>query len=159
MYLHFDPNLHGELLSAYLDDALEPQQKVHAEDLLANSEAARRYLDELVAVKNLFQQWEPASPDAFFMRRVEARISAEEKASERVYSLGLRLHKFAVAAMLLLTLGGMAFLTHLRQAPDADFDAFLHGFLDQDVEQVAALGDADVSKDLVLNLILTENVR
>ncbi|MBT3606045.1 MAG: hypothetical protein HN521_23500 [Candidatus Latescibacteria bacterium] len=160
MNINYDPDIHGELLSAYLDDALDPAQKTEAENLLANSEEARRHLDALVALQNVFQQWEPAKPDAFFLRRVEAQISESKMPQHRTRSWGMRFHKYAVAAMVLLTLGGMAFLTHLKQNSDhIDVEAFLHGFLDQDVEQVVVLSDADVSNEMVLNLILTENVR
>lgn len=155
----FDPDYDGELFSAYLDGAVSSEERTDVERMLAESVVARRYLDDLKRVQQSFQQWHTAKPDAFFLKRVEARIEAEH-CRDLGQSVSLKLQKFAVAALVLLTLSGMAFLTHLRQDPQqTDLEAFLHGFLDQDVAQVAVLGDADLSEDLVLDLILTENVR
>ncbi|MFT5365130.1 MAG: anti-sigma factor RsiW [Candidatus Latescibacterota bacterium] len=150
----------GELLSAYLDEALDLKRTAEVEALLAESAEARNHLQELVRLQQAFRQWEPVKPDVFFLRRVETLIAGDTQTSHLVQSWSGRISKFAVAAMILLTLGGMAFLTHLRQDPlHTDVEAFLHGFLDQDVAQVVALTESDVSNDAVLDLILTDNVR
>jgi anti-sigma factor RsiW len=155
---HLDSD--GELLSAYLDEALDLKQTAEVEALLAESAEARNHLQELARLQQAFRQWEPVKPDVFFLRRVETLIAGDTQTSHLAYSWSGRISKFAVAAMILLTLGGMAFLTHLRQDPlHNDAEAFLHGFLDQDVAQVVALTESDVSNDAVLDLILTDNVR
>ena len=155
----FDPDYDGELFSAYLDGAVSGEEKADVERMLSESVDARHYLDGLKRVQQSFRQWDPAQPDAFFLKRVEARID-EEYGDLKAQSLSLRIQKFAVAAMVLLTLSGMAFLTHLRQDPlQTDLESFLRGFLDQDVAEVAVMGDADLSQDLILDLVLTENIR
>ena len=157
----FNADLDGELLSAYLDHVLSPKQKSEIELLLAESAEARTYLQGLERVQKAFQNWEPTKPDAFFLRRVEARIAAECTAYDFKESWSMKVQKIAVAALILLTLSGMAWVSHLRQYPNhqADLETFLSGSLDQDVELVVAVKESDVSKEMIWDLILAENVR
>jgi len=157
----FDADLDGELLSAYLDDALSPKQKNEMDRLLAESVEARIYLQGLMRVQKAFQRWEPAKPDAFFLRRVEARIATEAPVYDIKESWSMKLQKMAVAALILLSLSGMALVAHLRQHPTVhvDLETFLSGSLDQGVEQVVAVKESDVSNEMIWDLILAENVR
>lgn len=159
--MKFDPIHDGELLSAYLDNALNLEQKEEAERLLEHSAEARAFYESLSETQALFGDWEPALPDAFFMRRVEARIATQNAIPNLATRRGGALHKFAVAALFLLTVGGMVFVSHLRQPAQGytDIESFLRDGLDQDMEQIVASTDAEVSRDMVLDLVLTDNVR
>ncbi len=157
----FNADLDGELLSAYLDNALSPKQKKEMDMLLAESAEARTYLQGLKCVQKAFQNWSPAEPDAFFLRRIEARIAADGLTHDIKESWSMRLQKCAVAALILLSVGGMFWVSHLRQnhTVQADLETFLSGSLDQDVKQVVAVKESDVSKEMIWDLILTDNVR
>lgn len=157
----FNADLDGELLSAYLDNALSSKQKSEIDILLAESQEARMYLQGLARVQKAFQNWEPTKPDAFFLRRVEARIAADCPVYDFKASWSMKVQKIAVAALILLTLSGMAWVSHLRQNPSgyADLETYLSGSLDQDVEQMVAVKESDVSKEMILDLILAGNVR
>ena len=157
----FNADLDGELLSAYLDNALSSKQKSEIDILLAESQEARVYLQGLARVQKAFQNWEPAMPDAFFLRRVEARIAADCPVHDFKASWSMKMQKMAVAALILLTLSGMAWVSHLRQHANSqtDLETYLSGSLDQDVERVVAVNESDFSKEMIWDLILAENVR
>jgi len=158
--MKFDPIRDGELLSAYLDDALTVEQKEEAEMLLKKSAEAQAFYQDLCETQALFDGWEPAQPDAFFMRRVEARIATQNVIANVPTPRSIFLHRIAVAALMVLTVGGMLFVSHLRQPTGyTDIESFLREGLDQDVEQIVATTESEVSKDMVLNLVLTDNVR
>ena len=69
--------------------------------------------------------------------------------------------KFATAAMLLISIGSLAFLTQRldRNVEPVTLDAFLQGSLDREVREVVSLTEDDFSKDRVLDLVLSDNTR
>ena len=71
------------------------------------------------------------------------------------------LQKFATAAILLISIGSLAFLSHRldRNVEPVTLDAFLQSSLDREVREVASLTEDDFSKDRVLDLVLSDNTR
>lgn len=152
-------DINRELLSAYLDDALTDADRARVDQLLLVSERARRELNELVRVRELFAAWSPPSPDPFFVRRVNRRIAEEvARGNNRWHS---RLQKFATAAMVLISIGSLAFLTQRlnREVEPVTLDSFLQGSLDHEVREVASLTEDDFSKDRVLDLVVSSTAR
>lgn len=152
-------DINRELLSAYLDDALTEADRARVDRLLLISESARRELNELMRVRELFAAWSPPSPDPFFVRRVNRRIVEEvARGNNRWHS---RLQKFATAAMVLISIGSVAFLTQRlnRDVEPVTLDSFLQGSLDHEVREVASLTEDDFSKDRVLDLVVSSTAR
>lgn len=152
-------DINRELLSAYLDDALTEADRARVDRLLLISESARRELSELMRVRELFAAWSPPSPDPFFVRRVNRRIAEEvARGNNRWHS---RLQKFATAAMVLISIGSVAFLTQRlnRDVEPVTLDSFLQGSLDHEVREVASLTEDDFSKDRVLDLVVSSTAR
>ena len=152
-------DINRELLSAYLDDALTEADRARVDRLLLISESARRELNELMRVRELFAAWSPPSPDPFFVRRVNRRIAEEvARGNNRWHS---RLQKFATAAMVLISIGSVAFLTQRlnRDVEPVTLDSFLQGSLDHEVREVASLTEDDFSKDRVLDLVVSSTAR
>ena len=152
-------DINRELLSAYLDDALTEADRARVDRLLLISESARRELSELMRVRELFAAWSPPSPDPFFVRRVNRRIAEEvARGNNRWHS---RLQKFATAAMALISIGSVAFLTQRlnRDVEPVTLDSFLQGSLDHEVREVASLTEDDFSKDRVLDLVVSSTAR
>ena len=148
-----------ELLSAYLDDALTEAERARVETLLSVSDRARRELDEMARVRQVFAAWSPPAPNPFFVRRVEEQVHEEAARQKTRRYWGLQ--KFATAAILLISIGSLAFLTQ-RLNRDVELepvtlDSFLQGSLDRDVREVASLTEDDFSKDRVFDLIFSEN--
>ena len=152
-------DINRELLSAYLDDALTEADRARVDRLLLRSESARRELSELMRVRELFAAWSPPSPDPFFVRRVNRRIVEEvARGNNRWHS---RLQKFATVAMVLISIGSVAFLTQRlnRDVEPVTLDSFLQGSLDHEVREVASLTEDDFSKDRVLDLVVSSTAR
>src|SRR5262245_8966905 len=85
-------NLDGELLSAYLDDELAPEERAHVESRLAADPAAQRLLDELrsvsQAVRDLPKEAHPGDLAATVLRRAErAMLTTEALASSAASSI------------------------------------------------------------------------
>lgn len=148
-------DINRELLSAYLDDALTEAERTSVEKLLRVSDSLRRELTEMVRVRQLFAAWSPPAPDRFFVRRVDIKIQEDVARMKNRWGF----QKFATAAMLLISIGSLAFLTQRldRNIEPVTLDAFLQGSLDREVREVASLTKDDFSKDRVLDLILSDN--
>ncbi len=146
-----------ELLSAYLDDALTKADRARVEMLLRVSDSFRRELAEMVRVRQLFAAWSPPAPDQFFVRRVDIKVQKEMAWIKNRWGL----QKLATAAMLLISIGSLAFLSQRldRNVEPVTLDTFLQGSLDSEVREVASLTEDDFSKDRVLNLVLSDNTR
>jgi anti-sigma factor RsiW len=146
-----------ELLSAYLDDALTKADRARVEMLLRVSDSFRRELAEMVRVRQLFAAWSPPAPDQFFVRRVDIKVQKEMARIKNRWGL----QKLATAAMLLISIGSLAFLSQRldRNVEPVTLDTFLQGSLDSEVREVASLTEDDFSKDRVLNLVLSDNTR
>lgn len=156
----YDPDRDGERLSAYLDDALSDDERADVETLLSISDVARRDLQALKDTQNLFQNWDPVRPDPFFLRRVEARLDAENGVPI-ASRWALFYPKIAMAVLFLMTFGGLAWLSQIKDADEPVFhvEAFDNGVKETDVERVAYMAEVDVSRDVVLDIVLSENVR
>ena len=150
-------DINRELLSAYLDDALTKADRARVEMLLRVSDSFRRELAEMVRVRQLFAAWSPPAPDQFFVRRVDIKVQKEEARIKNRWGL----QKLATAAMLLISIGSLAFLSQRldRNVEPVTLDAFLQGSLDSEVREVASLTEDDFSKDRVLDLVLSDNTR
>ena len=150
-------DINRELLSAYLDDALTEADRTRVEMLLRTSDSLRRELAEMVRVRQLFAAWSPPAPDRFFVRRVDIKIQEEVAKIKPRWGL----QKFATAAILLISIGSLAFLTQRldRNIEPVTLDAFLQSSLDREVREVVSLTEDDFSKDRVLNLVLSDNTR
>lgn len=148
-------DINRELLSAYLDDALTEAERTSVEKLLRVSDSLRRELAEMVRVRQLFAAWSPPAPDRFFVRRVDIKVQEEVARMKNRWGF----QKFATAAMLLISIGSLAFLTQRldRNIEPVTLDAFLQGSLDREVREVASLTKDDFSKDRVLDLILSDS--
>ena len=146
-----------ELLSAYLDDALTKADRARVEMLLRVSDSFGRELAEMVRVRQLFAAWSPPAPDRFFVRRVDIKVQKEMARIKNRWGL----QKLATAAMLLISIGSLAFLSQRldRNVEPVTLDAFLQGSLDSEVREVASLTEDDFSKDRVLDLVLSDNTR
>ncbi len=146
-----------ELLSAYLDDALTKADRARVEMLLRVSDSFRRELAEMVRVRQLFAAWSPPAPDRFFVRRVDIKVQKEMARIKNRWGL----QKLATAAMLLISIGSLVFLSQRldRNVEPVTLDTFLQGSLDSEVREVASLTEDDFSKDRVLNLVLSDNTR
>ncbi len=146
-----------ELLSAYLDDALTKADRARVEMLLRVSDSFGRELAEMVRVRQLFAAWSPPAPDQFFVRRVDIKVQKEVARIKNRWGL----QKLATAAMLLISIGSLAFLSQRldRNVEPVTLDAFLQGSLDSEVREVASLTEDDFSKDRVLDLVLSDNTR
>ena len=90
-----------ELLSAYLDDELTPEERLRVEQRLSTTPAARQLLEELRAVSRTMQALPPATLDADLresvLRRAEramlvtgerAAARGENQSSRRVFPIG-----------------------------------------------------------------------
>ena len=80
-------NFDDELLSAYLDDELTPEERARVEERLAADPAARQLLDELRAVSRAMKDLPPATLGADLretvLRRAErAMLVSGERASD-----------------------------------------------------------------------------
>lgn len=150
-------DINRELLSAYLDEALTEAERARVEMLLRVSDSLRCELAEMVRVRQLFVAWSPPAPDRFFVRRVDIKV--QEKVAQIKNRWGFQ--KFATAAMLLISIGSLAFLTQRldRNVEPVTLDAFLQSSLDHEVREVVSLTEDDFSKDRVLNLVLSDNTR
>ena len=146
-----------ELLSAYLDDALTKADRARVEMLLRVSDSFRRELAEMVRVRQLFAAWSPPAPDRFFVRRVDIKVQKEMARIKNRWGL----QKLATAAMLLISIGSLVFLSQRldRNVEPVTLDTFLQGSLDSEVREVASLTEDDFSKDRVLDLVLSDNTR
>ncbi len=152
-------DINRELLSAYLDDALTEADRNKVEMLLHTSASARRELGEMVQVRQLFAAWSSPVPDRFFVRRVERRVAEEVARRTNRWHRGLQ--KFATAAMVLISIGSLAFLTQRlnRDVEPVTLDSFLQGSLDSEVREVASLTEDDFSKDRVFDLVVSSTAR
>ena len=161
MEIEFDPIRDGELISAHLDNELNASQTSYVESILAASVDARKCYDEMVQIRSAYHTWEPRVQGVYMAQRVQSAIHAGEKAHFYAQSRNFGMQRFAVAALLFLTLSGIAWVSHLRKEypPIVGIEAFLTGFLDRDVEQVVALTDTEISRDTILDIVLTDNVR
>ena len=150
-------DINRELLSAYLDDALTKADRARIEMLLRVSDSLRSELAEMVRMRQLFAAWSPPAPDRFFVRRVDIKIQEEVARMKNRWGL----QKFATAAILLISIGSLAFLSHRldRNVEPVTLDAFLQSSLDREVREVASLTEDDFSKDRVLDLVLSDNTR
>ena len=150
-------DINRELLSAYIDDALTEKERDRVEMLLRVSDSLRRELAEMVRVRQLFAAWSPPAPDRFFVRRINIKVQGEVARMKNRWGF----QKFATAAMLLISIGSLAFLTQRldRNVEPVTLDAFLQGSLDSEVREVASLTEDDFSKDRVLDLVLSDNAR
>ena len=150
-------DINRELLSAYLDDALTKTDRARIEMLLRVSDSLRRELAEMVRVRQLFAAWSPPAPDRFFVRRVDIKIQEEVARMKNRWGL----QKFATAAILLISIGSLAFLTQRldKTVEPVTLDAFLQSSLDREVREVVSLTEDDFSKDRVLDLVLSDNTR
>ena len=150
-------DINRELLSAYLDDALTKADRARIEMLLRVSDSLRRELAEMVRMRQLFAAWSPPAPDRFFVRRVEIKIQEEVARMKNRWGL----QKFATAAILLISIGSLAFLSQRldKTVEPVTLDAFLQSSLDREVREVASLTEDDFSKDRVLDLVLSDNTR
>lgn len=150
-------DINRELLSAYLDDALTKADRARIEMLLRVSDSLRSELAEMVRMRQLFAAWSPPAPDRFFVRRVEIKIQEEVARMKNRWGL----QKFATAAILLISIGSLAFLTQRldKTVEPVTLDAFLQSSLDREVREVASLTEDDFSKDRVLDLVLSDNTR
>ncbi|MDP6038362.1 MAG: zf-HC2 domain-containing protein, partial [Candidatus Latescibacteria bacterium] len=104
-------DINRELLSAYLDDALTEAERAKVEILLRISESARQELAEMARVSQMFAAWSPPGPDPFFVRRVDSQIEAEVAKLQQREARWWGIQKLATAAMLLISIGSLAFLT------------------------------------------------
>ncbi len=152
-------DINRELLSAYLDDALTEAARAQVEMLLRASESARHELAEMAQMRQLFAAWSPPSPDRFFVRRVDMQIEKEVARMKNLWHR--RFQKFATAAMLLIAIGSLAFLTQRlnRDVEPITLDSFLQGSLDREVREVVSLTEDDFSKDRVLDLVFFNTER
>ena len=156
------PFIDSEMLSAYLDDALGTSERKAVEAHLAASGAARRELAELQRSRDVFDMWKAPDPDPFFVQRVAIRIAHEAPHSAWrrpwYYKLG---HRVATAAMVLFAVGALVFLNHYQQknVEHVTLEVYLRGFLDRDVRAVTTLSGSELSKDVVLDMVLSGNVR
>ncbi|MCE2434209.1 MAG: hypothetical protein J4F29_15015 [Candidatus Latescibacteria bacterium] len=150
-------DINRELLSAYLDDALTKADRARIEMLLRVSDSLRSELAEMVRMRQLFAAWSPPAPDRFFVRRVDIKIQEEVARMKNRWGL----QKFATAAILLISIGSLAFLTQRldKTVEPVTLDAFLQSSLDREVREVASLTEDDFSKDRVLDLVLSDNTR
>ena len=150
-------DINRELLSAYLDDALTKADRARIEMLLRVSDSLRSELAEMVRMRQLFSAWSPPAPDRFFVRRVDIKIQEEVARMKNRWGL----QKFATAAILLISIGSLAFLTQRldKTVEPVTLDAFLQSSLDREVREVASLTEDDFSKDRVLDLVLSDNTR
>ena len=150
-------DINRELLSAYLDDALTKADRARIEMLLRVSDSLRSELAEMVRMRQLFATWSPPAPDRFFVRRVDIKIQEEVARMKNRWGL----QKFATAAILLISIGSLAFLTQRldKTVEPVTLDAFLQSSLDREVREVASLTEDDFSKDRVLDLVLSDNTR
>ena len=150
-------DINRELLSAYLDDALTEEERDSVEMLLRVSDSLRRELAEMVRVRQLFAAWSPPAPDRFFVRRIDIKVQGEVARMKNRWGF----QKFATAAMVLISIGSLAFLTQRldRNVEPVTLDAFLQGSLDREVREVVSLTEDDFSKDRVLDLVLSDNTR
>ncbi len=150
-------DINRELLSDYLDDALTKADRARIEMLLRVSDSLRSELAEMVRMRQLFAAWSPPAPDRFFVRRVEIKIQEEVARMKNRWGL----QKFATAAILLISIGSLAFLTQRldKTVEPVTLDAFLQSSLDREVREVVSLTEDDFSKDRVLDLVLSDNTR
>ena len=150
-------DINRELLSAYLDNALTKADRARIEMLLRVSDSLRSELVEMVRMRQLFAAWSPPAPDRFFVRRVDIKIQEEVARMKKRWGL----QKFATAAILLISIGSLVFLTQRldKTVEPVTLDAFLQSSLDREVREVASLTEDDFSKDRVLDLVLSDNTR
>jgi hypothetical protein len=70
-----------QLLSAYLDDEVSSEERVQAEQLLADSAAAREIFEQLSATKNLFATIEKVEPPPYLHARIASGITKQRRDS------------------------------------------------------------------------------
>ncbi len=72
-----------DLVSAYVDDELDPATRATVEARLAESAQWRRVLDAVTAARQAVRGLPPVEPSADAWRRILARVEADEPPSER----------------------------------------------------------------------------
>jgi len=156
------PFIDSEMLSAYLDDALSDSERKAVEAYLAASGAARRELAELQRCREWFESWKAPDPAPFFVQRVAIRLVHEAHQDRRRNPWHRRLvQRLAPAAMVLFAAGALVFLNHhqQKQVEHVTLEVYLRGFLDRDVREVTRLVESELSRDDVLNIVLSGNAR
>ena len=142
-------------LSAYLDGALSARK---AEALARHLRVCSRCREELAAltrVRDLFEAWEPAPPRAHFAHRLNLRLDREAGIALPIWLqwAARRLVPLAVAAATVVAVTYLLNRAVLGPEP-VTVDAYLNRSLDQDMQEMATVSEADLSKDRVLDLVL-----
>jgi anti-sigma factor RsiW len=93
-------NINDELLSAYLDNELAPDERARVDERLAADPAARQLLQQLRAVSHAVKQLPPAplgtDLSESVLRRAERAMLTGERASARVSSLDEESPRFTI---------------------------------------------------------------
>ncbi len=151
-----------KMLSAYLDGELTEAEKKAVEEHLVLSAKARALLSDLEGIREAFAQWKPKGPNPFLADRISERIAEEAALGNRMRSFARQfVQRFALVAMLLVVAGALIVLNHHlhNRVELITLEAYLEGALDRDLREVSTVTEADLSKDLVLDLVLSGNVR
>ncbi len=146
----------AEDLSAHLDGELGSEEEAALQARLLADSGCRSDLAKLAWVRELYASWEPVAPPAGFPDRFQNRLAAELGAFS-----SWRVQRFATAAMLLLAVGALVFASYYDalNAVAPTLDSALTGSMDPEVLDLASLEAAELSKDRVLDMMLTGNVR
>lgn len=142
-------------LSAYLDGALSARKAEALARHLKVCPHCQEELSALTRVQDLFGAWEPVSPRSHFVHRMNLRLDLETGTGLPIWLRWAtrRLVPLAVAAA---TVVAVTYLLN-RAAPGLEpvtVDAYLNRSLDQDMQEMATVSEADLSKDRVLDLVL-----
>ena len=108
------------LLPAYLEDILSPEEKKSIESHLASCSLCRRYLDDLKKAESLVKGLGEVEPPPFFEQRIMARVREEAGQKKGIlrkffYPLHIKIPIQALAAILVTVL---AFYVYQKNEPE-----------------------------------------
>ena len=91
-----------------------------------------------------------------FRERLGPRDSVWTEETEGLTRVGFQ-KMFSLAALVLIGLGAIFSLTSNLQDEELRFERYLERSLDQDVLEMTALGDGDISRDRVVGMLISSS--
>jgi anti-sigma factor RsiW len=138
---------HTEDVSAWLDGELSPEETETLELHLAVCAICQEEQETIEELSEMFAVFrEPASP----------RDSVWTPEADGLAKVGFQ-KMLSLAALVVIGLGAIFSLTSNLQDEELRFERYLERSLDQDVLEMTALGDDDISRDRVVGLLISSS--
>ena len=138
---------HTEQVSAWLDGELSPEEAETLELHLAVCPICQEEQETIEQMSEMF---------TVFREGLGPRDSVWTEETEGLTRVGFQ-KMFSLAALVLIGLGAIFSLTSNLQDEELRFERYLERSLDQDVLEMTALGDGDISRDRVVGMLISSS--